>query len=182
MTGAAITCIALGLLAIARLRGMLAQLEHEHRRMRGAMRDPVTGTLCELAIPVTLAPELAHAVTAAIPAALVVFRIHGEDPVAALTRLARAARVHETVFRSSDREATLLLWGVDEDRAARAVHRLGSALLGPDLRVVDAGVAFIPRNARDVESALAFARDVRRPLQEFTAYCADFPFSGARTT
>lgn len=170
MTGALLVIACIGALLAARLRRSVARLERDMGRLRGAARDAATSTYGESAIPVTLAPELEYAVSSNIPAVLAVFRVHSADTTPALARIGRTARRHEAVFRVGERDVAILLWGVDEDRAVRAVARLGMSLLGPECRVADAGIARVPSDATSVDAALAHARARLRDVRDYAAY------------
>jgi hypothetical protein len=85
------------------------------------------------------------------------------------------------VYRYDQRTLCMLLWDVDHDRAARAVARLGSAVLAdPRTRVADIGLAAVPEQAATPLTAIHQAAAQTAPLQTWIQLVAAAPTIAVR--
>ena len=73
--------------------------------------------------------------------------------------LTQRVRANEVVYRYSFNGFCIALWDVDEHTAARAVARLGSAILSePETRIVNAGITMLPETPITADEARVAAQ------------------------
>jgi hypothetical protein len=154
------------LLIAVRLQLTAARLRQDLEALDNEKADPRTGLLPQTAIPLRLAPELRWAQHAGKPLGILVFQIYGGHPSRAARALRRAMRGEENGYVLGPGRFAVGLWDSNEEGAAIAVRRLGSAITRAGHTVVDAGLAIYPDDGDDVEELLEIAQQHIRPLDQ----------------
>lgn len=174
MTSLLVVLIIAAPFVLLRLTQMLRHVQHEITMRSAMLRDADTGIYSASAIDGMLTAEIEHMRLAKISGAVVVFELHGPDPDAGIRFLTQRVRANEVVYRYASNGFCMALWDVDESTTARAVARLGSAILEePSTRVVNAGAMMLPSTPVLADVARMAAQENMTAVQSWNRQVAE---------